>query len=359
MRDLNECKKLFIVVKYVSGEDICYSFVPDKKFLYSLTEITSSLSDVGVIYSLELNGILLEAIHITLINYITTALVFDKALQDNDMDSLTPIASRKFSERIIREIDNSSSNYFVVQGTIHNITLMPPPYETNCREGEDDLEFCMTICSVQGIKEAVNRYPFSEMLTLENKDPDVKILSTLDLKNKTLYDQVREVDNQCRLECNFRICKATYTLTDAADYATPDVNDTLILVAGVPKSNGLTVKTLAAMNLIEYLNHLCVSGSIWLGISVLSFFPMKRLRGSNKETIKKWRDIIDLSKKRKMLKKNKKLFPRETKRERRAKMENIISMEFKNKLFQMKNSNSNVRILPRIYCPCEYCRSHF
>ena len=72
-RSGEECEQLFYRFKYISGEDICYMYIPDKDFVYSLTKVTSSLSEVGVVYKVHLSKSFTQAIHLTLVSGICTA----------------------------------------------------------------------------------------------------------------------------------------------------------------------------------------------------------------------------------------------------------------------------------------------
>ena len=334
-----ECEQLFHRFKYISGEDICYMYIPDKDFVYSLTKVTSSLSEVGVVYKVHMSKSFTQAIHLTLVSGICTAEEMVDVQNTLDLSLETkcaPVTSRKYSERIIREVySGDPSNYFVVQGTIHNITLLPLPYETQCVEGEAP-QFCSMLCTIKRVTQRVGRYPFSEIISTSD---NMKILSAIDLQNQSVATKVKEIDEICRKECSHRQCESCYTLTDAAEYSTPDVNDSLILVAGVPKSNGLTVKTLPFMKLIEYINHICVSGSIWLGVSVLSAYPLKHLWLKNIENRR----------------------GRERARLQRLQPKSVAtSPSAKEKWQQMKVNHIEIhpgfKVMPRPYCPCSFCR---
>ena len=320
-----ECMKKFHLIKYITGEDVCYMYISDKDLVYSLTKVTTSLTEVGVVFKLHLSDQFNKAIHLTLISSICSAERMTKYLDDLTM--CTPVISRKYSERIIREIHSGQpSNFFVIQGTVHNITLLQDPYETSCKDGQEP-QFCFMKCVIQGLKETVNRYPFSEIIT---SNDSLKILSTRDLQKQDIFLKVQEVDDKCHEACNHRQCLSYYTLTEAAEYATPEGDETLILVAGVPKSNGITVKTLAFMTLIEYINHVCVSGSIWLGVSVLSAFPGRLF---DKKHLRKMRLRMN---------------------DRKNKMNTARSWQS----LQI-HKKSRVSIVPRLYCPCNDCRRHF
>ena len=265
MQSAKECKKSWKVTKYVSGVHVCYAHVSDPFFTYSLVKVTSALTHVGIIYEILLNEWLSKSRNMVMISTLyPIGFIADRR-------SALPMRSRKYLQVIVRDTGVTSDNYYVVQGTAYNITLLPAPYETNCVP-DVRADFCEPECNTKYKKEKLGRVPFHEMIA----DPsDDKMVSEEDLNNQTIKRIILQGNEECSKICIHHSCSSFYTLTDAAGYYKPSLgNRSIVLAAGVPRSNGLIVRTFPMMVLIDFLNNIGVSASIWLGVSVFSLFTI-------------------------------------------------------------------------------------
>ena len=306
-----ECHSFWAVFKYTSGAEICYTFYLNQEEPYRLIKISSALNNIGIIYKLYLNESLMDSQHITLIS--TTdplGITFVR-------DEILPIRSRKYSEVIYRELTDKAMNYFLVQGTIYDVTLLPAPYDTHCLPG-NLADLCEPNCNIQYKKEKLGRVPFHEIITDISDD---RMVSQEDLKNQTIRNIIREGNEECRKKCRHHACDSYYSLTEASGFFKPSLGSELVLAAGIPRSNGLIVKTFPLMPLINFVNNLAVSASIWFGVSVLSLvmFPVKLL--------KSW------SQKRK-----------------------LKSLRRVGRSQRLKGLDRKIKITPRNYCRCLYCQ---
>ena len=267
--DAKDCTNSFIPVKYVSGSDVCYAYVPQADLLYSLTKVSSALTDTGIIYKLQLINTLSFASHIGLIIYSTSA----KFMATYPQGTWLPATSKQFAERITRDKaeDKDNSNYFVVQGRTYTIYLLPYPYDTYCTF-DDVADTCVQECNKKFVKQRLNKVPFDEIIS---EPQDCLMLLPQDLRNKTVKSIVAEGKEYCSRICWQPSCHYGYTLTEASDYRIPVYGDNIVLVTGLPKSNELQIQTFPGISLIDFLNSLCVSSSMWLGVSILSLFPEK------------------------------------------------------------------------------------
>ena len=263
MESVKKCKKSWTVTKYVSGAHVCYTHVSDPFFTYSLVKVTSALTHVGIIYEIFLNESISKSRNMVMISTLHPI-----GLIVNGKSAL-PMRSRKYLRVIVRGADVTSDNYFVVQGTAYNITLLPAPYETHCVP-DARADFCESECNTNYKKERLARVPFHEIIA----DPsDDRMVSEEDLNNQTITTIILQGNEECSKHCMHRSCSSFYTLTDAAGYYKPLLgNRSIVLAAGVPRSNGLIVRTFPIMLLIDLLNNMAVSASIWLGASVFSLF---------------------------------------------------------------------------------------
>ena len=264
-RSQKECGKIFKTIKYASGGDICYDYISSQDSGYSVTQVTSALDHVGIIYELYLNESLTTAHHLYFISYATP---FDLSVTSK---AILPIRSRKYGETLIRGLGDKLQNYFMLQGTIYNVTLLQAPYDTGCLP-DDEADFCEPECNTQYKQEKLERVPFREIMA---EPSDFRMISEQDLENDTVKNIIKEGNLMCSKRCTRPPCDSYYSLTDAFGYFKADIRQgRLVLAAGVPQSNGLIVRTFPAMQLIDFLNNLAISASIWFGVSILSLCMM-------------------------------------------------------------------------------------
>ena len=256
----DECMKIWTAMKYVLGADVCYAYVSNPMTIYSIGYVTAALNEVGIIYELHLNKSLSNTQHFHLISY-THPVGFSAHSK-----TMLPIRSGRFGETIYTNTNGVPQNYILIQGTLYNVTLLPAPYDTDCLL-DVRADFCEGECNIQFQSDKVGRIPFHEMIT---EPTDLKMVSSQDLMNATFRSIIEQGDNMCRNKCNHRSCDSYFSLTDASAFYKPMVGENFVLAAGVARTNGLIVNTFPSMQLIDFLNNLAISASIWFGVSVLS-----------------------------------------------------------------------------------------
>ena len=167
-------------------------------------------------------------------------------------------------------------------------------------------------------KEKLQKVPFHEIM---NEPLDLKMVSKKDLENDTIRDLIKKGNEMCRKKCSHPPCDSHYSLTNVFGNFKADIKlHRLVLAAGVPRSNGLIVRTFSAMQLIDFLNNLAISASIWFGVSVLSLFIMPvnvKFMGRKKNN---WKS-------------------RRVHREER-----------------IQRLHGCMKVAPRSYCQCSYCK---
>lgn len=301
------CFDLFKVEKYIIGGNVCYVYQPNAT--YSLSEITSAPTNTGVIYELMLSPKL---------NAVTDLSVYWITLSISYQGSARVGRSRKFISQIFRDAAaNDSFNYFIVQGTHTNITLLPDPYDTKCILNITP-ETCFSNCYTDFVQSRLNRVPFDEQIA---EPVALRMVSREDLRNDSFAQLLNIGNDQCLRQCNRRHCNHFYSTTYLSGYWKPFAEHKgLVLAVGPPSTSGLVVKTYPSLIFIDFLNNVAVSGSIWLGVSVLSIamFP-----------IKLW------------------------------KLEQGKEREEKSRLPRLKVCRKPAIITPRVYCPCVYCQQQF
>ena len=312
-----ECHSFWTVIKYISGAEICYAFHSNEQRPYRLLNVLSAFNHIGIIYELYLNESLMNSQHITLIT--TTHPLRMKVVASSTLSR----RSRKYSEVIYRELTDKAMNYFLVQGTIYDVTLLPAPYDTHCLPG-NLADLCEPNCNIKYKKEKLGRVPFHEIITEISDD---RMVSQEDLNNQTVQDIILEGIEKCSKMCRHYPCHSYYSLTDASGFWKQSLGNELVLAAGTTRSTDVTVETFPVVLFVDLLKNLAVSASIWFGVSVLSLvmFPVKLFN-----LFKSW------SQKRKL---------RLLKRVGRSQ--------------RLKLLHRKIKITPRSYCRCSYCQMFF
>ena len=129
-------------------------------------------------------------------------------------------------------------------------------------------------------------------------------------------------------------------MTEIAAYSDNKMRKTISLVAAVPKANGLAINSFPIMTLINYLNNIGVTASIWFGVSILSLslYPFKLLGREVNRRRNKCR--TGLGRNQQNLKKKE------------------SNPNFYHFLGSKRNESKMIPV-PRIYCPCSFCQKFF
>ena len=260
-----ECLQIWKIRKYVSGAYICYAYISKPYETYSIAFVASALTNVGIIYELNLNDSLSPMKHLYLMSDVHPLGL------EADSKAILPIRSRKYGEALYRDSESDPSNYFLVQGMIYNVTLLPAPYDTKCLP-DNRADFCGPKCNTDYKRDNLKRVPFHEII----EEPfDLEMVSNTDLKDERVRKIIRKGNEMCSKRCSQPPCDSYYTLTDAAAHFKPAIQENrVVLAAGVPRANGLIVSTFPVILLIDFLNNLAISASIWFGVSVVSLLMM-------------------------------------------------------------------------------------
>ena len=310
----DECLQIWRIRKYASGAYICYAYISRPYETYSVNFVTSALTDVGIIYELDLSNSLSPMKHLYLMSDSHPLGL------EADSQAILPIRSRKYGEAIYKESNNNQRNYFLIQGIIYNVTLLPAPYDTKCLP-DNRADFCGPDCNTDYKRNRLKRVPFHEIM----EDPlDLKMVSHEDLMNDTISNIIREGNEMCRKKCSQPPCDSYYTLTDAGGHFKPKIEkNRVVLAAGVSRANGLIVRTFPAILLMDFLNNLGISASIWFGVSVFSLVMMPV------EVSSSW------------------------KQRRRPKLRKRI-----HRRQRMQRLHRQSRVGPKGYCKCLYCQMY-
>ena len=305
-KNLSDCLAQFVTSKFVAGSGVCYTYQGSSS--YSLSRVSSSSEHTGIVYELLLSSIFRNTSDIVIYWFTQPLNVRAKA---------KVVRSKKFAYRVfIDPSSNDSVNYVISRGINHNVTLLPEPYDTQCLPNKSPIG-CFSKCYIKFFK-ALKRVPFDEFIS---EPIDLPMVTSDDLKNETFQELVRIANKKCVTACARQACNQYYSITDVAAYWKPKMkHNSLVIAAGTPVSNGLVINTYPSLVFLDFLNNLGVSGSIWLGVSVVSItmYSMKLL------TKKRVNEKARQSKKR-----------------------------------RLSRTQKQLNISPRLYCSCSYCQNHY
>ena len=266
----SECHQFFQIFKAISGELVCYMFMPRMKTKYSVGNAASSVTHLTSAYHLVLNSSLAKSTLSFIISHFVDP--------DNFKD---PLHSRMFGIML------NNAKTFVKSGlNVYdqetNVNRLPDPYDTRCIP-EHDRQICHEDCLANKFR-LVNRATGSGY---HHKPLDLKIMTHKDYENKTLEKIASDGYNECHLcrvktECNTKFSKTTVV---EQEY------NRLLVRSMVPSGAFTSITTVPLLTLIEYIVQVGSSIGVWFGLSVLSFHPTKwkkmikpRKQGENVDT---------------------------------------------------------------------------
>ena len=301
----NECLSEFQTSKYVAGSRVCYVY--QSKSLYSLHKLTSHSSQI--VYEILLSPILSDSTELSFY-WFTQAIDYEGGGE--------AVQSKKYVARALLDgRSNISDNYFIVTGVTYNVSLLSEPYDTQCIDNDSPLT-CFSKCYINFTSYTLKRMPFEEFIF---NPVSLKMLSEKDLTSKNNRELLSKGKEECRLQCLRQTCTLFYSIPEVWNYFNSEIAQSgLMVAAGSPSSNGYIIYTYPSLTLIDYLNNLAVSASIWLGVSVMTIalYPVKIM--TNRLQKKEQRRSRD---------------PRQ------------------------KADLKQFAVSPRIYCPCSYCQMYY
>jgi hypothetical protein len=251
-----ECETKINVTKTLTGENICYSFIPKDFLKYHVGDISTSVNYGFEVYALIFNTFMYSRVRqITII----THFVRDKSKNP------TPWKSRQFGKKVNRvEGDNilRVSSYYLVY------LLLPPPADTQCFQGFDQGQ-CLNNC-LSAALEKVNRYPWSVFIE-EGSQKNMSILSQFDLKQQSMQNAFSRAKKDCsycrgKLGCITKVVHSQLLVFS-------ERMDGITLSSMTPMDSKSTIEAVQNMTLVEFFSQVASSFGIWFGISIFSANP--------------------------------------------------------------------------------------
>lgn len=259
-----KCYEHFQVKKFLMQTLMCYTIVPKKINIYRMTRVAQAINYIGLVWEVFLDTKLDVADDITAIIYF-------------EIRNSLPLYSRNYGTTTRRYSDPLkyilSYNVFYISHEWHRIFLKPPPYDTNCDEGEGRFS-CMRSC-LKGRLLSVNRVPFTEITLQEEVDEIGHLFSVTsnDLRNPKIKKCLYESESVCEKKCKQLPCFQFFTKTSMTTSYERRYNLTARVRATSPHLPTTDVITIPTSSLGHLIIYICTCFGTWFGLSVLSLDP--------------------------------------------------------------------------------------
>ena len=257
------CRNLFIITKYFVQEFICYKFRPSPhisqgKFNYQ--QIAFSLRYPGLFYGLFLNSDSIEGANFLKI------IVHRNRSYPHDSMAFSPTFYR------IAHEEPKYNNAKVVY-TFLTTFLLPPPYQTDCRDylnAGGGRKPCINNCIQKHVQNLTGKYFFGRV---SDEPLSKQILSEHDLYNETFENTLDKLEDECiDKTCRQQACYDRYYLTTVQKEDSSETNK-FTLELNAPNVALTTVRHRPMMGYSELFVYIASSITTWFSVSFISLSP--------------------------------------------------------------------------------------
>ena len=254
-----ECFSFFKVMKSVSGERICYAFIPNSLANYSAGDVASSLTYLNSIYVLLINSSISKSSYAAFISSVI----------DPNGSLKNVLHSRRFQSFTANEKTFNQSRFNILGDSIE-IYRVPPPYDTGCTPGHNQ-ETCYEDCLTVKFR-TINRVPWSGFHTTKL---NLRMLTRVDFLNKTISVFANESFEECHSRCKLKTeCVTQFSRTTIQEYQSSQLSFASVL----PSQPHMSVYAIPVLNLIEYIVQVGSCFGMWFGLSIFTLNPIQRIK---------------------------------------------------------------------------------
>ena len=251
-----ECKAFFKVMKSVTGERICYTFIPRLSANFSVGDVAASVTHISIVHQVNIRPSISNSSHAFFISII----------RDRNGNLKNPLHSRLFQANT-ENMKTFQHSRFAVSGDSIEISRLPPPHDTRCTPGHDR-EFCYENCLAEKFKK-INRLPWSGF---HSQKLDMTMITDVDLKNGTISKFVDYSVTECHSRCKLQTeCLTQFSRTTVQEFYA----DAFFLSSMLPSFPHMSLYSVPLLNLVEYIVQVGSCFGIWFGLSISSFNPVK------------------------------------------------------------------------------------
>lgn len=253
--DREECLDKISILKFHLRRQICYDFQP-KKFRYNIfqTDARFLTINMGTLYTLIINPQVRNFANLRL------SVHFGYDLPDRSIEFAV----------ISAKTDNPRMHQ--LSYLPRRVEILPPPYDTHCNPIEGK-PACERKCLSEAI-DKINRLPYGSIL---DQPKAVKVLTYVDLKNATINEYWRNLEEKCDRKCQYEICILQFTQTFIRNSLTKyefDVEFIIDLPGNPPTRSIYSPRT--TLYDLYYQTFSCFA--FWLGFSITSYNPFKLIQ---------------------------------------------------------------------------------
>lgn len=256
------CTQKFRVNRYFTQEMICYNIseINDKPIRRRAATLSSFYSHR--IYEIIFGKMFETANVVHVISYL-----------EGD-----PIISREFAainlDLFFQGVKRT--NFLLYASSDYYVRSLEPPYETKCQHREWMERFdCYHECIMKKLSGKYSRAPTWEIFREHPRYYDLKPLSVLELRNKSLRAEVIQVNDWCYNRCLFTPC--FYVFTKTATKVGRRSNAVLGIAYVTPNDPDTEITVVPVMVFIDFFTYICSCFGTWFGLSFMSFKGCRRM----------------------------------------------------------------------------------
>ena len=254
-----KCDAFFKVIKSVSGERICYAFIPNSLANYSAGDVASSFTHLNSIYVMLINPSISKSSYAAFIS----------SVMDPD-GSLKDVLHSRLFQSFTENQKTFNESRFSIFGDSIEIYRVPPPYDTGCTPGHNR-ETCYEDCLTDKFR-TINRIPWSGFHT---KKLDLKMLTPIDYLNKTISMFANESFEKCYFRCKHKTeCVTQFSRTTIQEYQSSQFYFASVL----PSQPHMSVYAIPVLNVVEYIVQVGSCFGMWFGLSIITLNPIQRIK---------------------------------------------------------------------------------
>ncbi|KAI1286212.1 hypothetical protein HDE_11062 [Halotydeus destructor] len=257
----SQCRSQLEITKRYVQRYLCYLFRWIEPTVFRYQDASRAMTHINAMYYLNLDTVLLQ--RVTKFK----AILHYGRLPDTAADLAPPIT------RVIDDVTNRTSNSFAIDYYYVKTKRLALPYDSKClnytainANYEDQYE-AIDACTINKTLEASDKVPFTTMICFPY---DKLHISETDLRNNSLMNVVRKVEDICETTLSRVDCEDTYLSCDTTVSIAPKFR----ITATVPQSPCFDVEYTEVLSLTEYIAFISSCLNIWYGLSVIGSDPL-------------------------------------------------------------------------------------
>ena len=251
-----DCQAFYKIVKSITGERICYTFIPRLSANFSVGDVAASVTHISIVYQINIRPNISKSSHAFFISTIT-----------DPYESLKNCLHSRLFQANTENLKTFNNSRFAVSGDSIEIRRLPSPHDTRCTPGHDR-EFCYENCLAYKFR-VINRLPWSGF---HSQKLNMTMVTDIDFVNVTTSNYVDSSVTECHFRCKLQTeCLTQFSRTTAQEFNA----NAFYLSSMLPLSPHMSLNSVPSLNLVEYIVQVGSCFGIWFGLSIFSVNPVK------------------------------------------------------------------------------------